>query len=483
MTESVFTLKRAGKEFVLQAEEGDDKHTIPEDCVIDIFPPYSHHSSHQLVFAKIAEKPAEEKIEKRTSFGILAVTNLPEDVLARFAARSQWFLPSLMNDNQDDGHPNIHVIISGKSGGELAKDVYNALLKPYFDAFGLKDNTDYQAHETTSTESITNLAKDVFLPRAQAGLSQSIVLLSGDGGIVDLVNGLLSSGPPSEKYVKPMLAVLPMGTGNSLAHSTGVASDRTLGMSSIARGRPRSLPLYKAQLSSKSYQVSGTQAAQDSEAFEPITSTADKPLIVFGAVVFSYGLHASLVGDSDTPEYRKHGNERFQMAAANLLFPLDHGSPHAYHAKLSIRAVGSQDWQEVPREAHAYILATFNSNMEATFRISPASQPLDGHFRLIHFGTLEGGGNAIMDIMKAAYDGGKHVNDERVSYEDIEALKVDFDVEDDEQDDQWRRVCIDGKIFVVAKKGFVVVEKQAMSVVDFVTTNGETVVDDDDVEA
>lgn len=478
MSKTVFTVKRVEQDFVLEAEEGHEKHTISEDCVIDVFPPYSHHSTHQIVFAKVTAEPAEEKIEKRTSLCILPVTNLPEDVLERFAARSQWFLPSLMNDNEGESRPNIHVIISGKSGGELAKTVYDSLLKPYLDAFGLKDGTDYQAYETTSTESITELAKDVLLPRAQAGISQSVILLSGDGGIVDLVNGLLHDGPPSESYIKPKLAVLPMGTGNSLAHSTGVASDRTLGMAAVARGSPRSLPLYKAQLSSKSYQLSGTQASQDPEAFDTITPTDHNVLIVFGAVVFSYGLHASLVGDSDTPEYRKHGNERFQMAAANLLFPPNNASPHAYRAKLSIRFAGSDSWREVPRAAHAYILATFNSNMEATFKISPSSKPLDGHFRLVHFGTLEGGGNAIMDIMKAAYDGGKHVDDERVSYEDIEALKIDFDVDDDEKDDQWRRVCVDGKIFVVARKGNVVVQKEEMSVVDFVMMGGELIEDD-----
>lgn len=469
MTSSqVFSLKHVGQTFVLEAGEGDEKKTISEQCVIDIFPPYSHQSHHQLVYASIVNEPEEEKIEKRTSLGVFAVTNVPEDDLARYSARSQWFLPSLMNDSQEDKHANMHIIISAKSGGELAKHVYDYLLKPYLDAFGLKENTDYQAHETTSAEFITEFTKNTILPRAQAGIDQAIILLSGDGGVVDLINGLLSEGPPSDRYVKPNLALLPMGTGNSLAHSSGVASDRTLGMSSIARGTPRPLPLYRAQLSSGSHQISGTEVVRDSEALKEGVSADQDSLLVFGAVVFSYGFHASLVGDSDTPEYRKHGAERFQMAAFKLLFPDDKSPPHAYRAKLSIRPANSDSWREIPRETHSYILATFNSKMEATFTISPSSKPLDGHFRLIHFN--EGGGEAIMDIMKAAYDGGKHVGSERVDYEDIEALKIDFDVDDDEEEEKWRRVCLDGKIFVVARKGSVVVEKEAMSVVNFVTT-------------
>lgn len=455
-------------EDTLQATElsGDFSLHIPLDCIVDVFSPYAHHEYHQVAYVTISDSPADFKIEMRTSLQVIAVPTLPADVISRYTAESQWFLRALLDNKHD--HANLHVIISGKSGGELARTVYDALLAPYLASLGLREGKEYVMHETTSASFISDLAKGTFLPRAQAGVAQSVILLSGDGGIVDLINGLLSSGVRSEQYVQPELAVLPMGTGNALAHSTGVTSDRTLGMSTLARGRPKPLPLFKAHFSPGSRPVEHGKAVEDANKSTAVASVENGSPIVFGAVVFSYGLHASLVGDSDTPEYRKHGAKRFAMAAEDLLHPPHDAPPHAYHARVSTRDA-KHDWKAVDRETQAYVLATFASKLEAGFTISPASTPLDGKLRLIHFGPLEGGGDALMDIMMAAYGGGKHVEDERVSYEEIEALKIDFDVEDDEEEERWRRVCVDGKIFVVPRKGHVIVEKETGTVLDLVT--------------
>ena len=169
----------------------------------------------------------------------------------------------------------------------------------------------------------------------------------------------------------------------------------------------------------------------------------------YGAVVCSWGLHAGLVADSDTTEFRKHGAERFQMAAKEALFPSDGSPPHPYKGKLSIRRPGANDFEVVPRETHGYVLATFCSQLEAGFTISPASKPLDGKLRLVHFGHMSG--QEAMDLMGKAYAGGGHVEDNRVGYDEIEALRIEFD----EEDGRWRRVCIDGKIIRVEEGGWV----------------------------
>jgi len=467
MSKTRYSLEWASEDVFVGTEiDGDSQLNIPPDCIVDVFPPYAHHDYHQVAYVTISDSPADAKIETRTSLEVIAVPTLPSDVIERYAAESQWFLPALLDNKHD--HANLHVIISGKSGGELARTVYDALLAPYFAALGLKEGEEYVVHETTSASFISDLATGTFLPRAQTGIPQSIVLLSGDGGIVDLINGLLSSGDRAEKYVRPELAVLPLGTGNALAHSTGVTADRTLGMSTLARGRPKPLPLFKAHFSPGSRPVEHGEAVTEPEKSTAVASVENDSPVVFGAVVLSYGLHASLVGDSDTPEYRKHGAKRFAMAAEDLLHPPNNAPPHAYQAKVSTRD-SKHEWKTVDRSTQAYVLATFASKLEAGFTISPASRPLDGKLRLIHFGPLEGGGDAIMEIMMAAYGGGKHVDDERVSYEEIEALKIDFDVENDEEEERWRRVCVDGKIFVVPRRGHVVVEKETDTVLDLVT--------------
>jgi hypothetical protein len=70
-----------------------------------------------------------------------------------------------------------------------------------------------------------------------------------------------------------------------------------------------------------------------------------------------------------------------------------------------------------------------------------------------------------MEIMGKAYDGGKHISDERVGYEEIDGLRIDFD----EEDSRWRRICLDGKIIRVEKGGWVEVQGDAGGVVDLVS--------------
>lgn len=112
------------------------------------------------------------------------------------------------------------------------------------------------------------------------------------------------------------------------------------------------------------------------------------------------------------------------------------------------------------RRFHAYILCTLVSNLEKTFRISPESKPLDGKMRVIHFDSSDG--NEIMDIMKDAYDGGKHVerNDGVVAYDQIESMRIDFlDAAEKGDEGKWLRVCIDGLIVRVEEGGWMKVKK------------------------
>jgi diacylglycerol kinase family enzyme len=164
-------------------------------------------------------------------------------------------------------------------------------------------------------------------------------------------------------------------------------------------------------------------------------------------VVCSWGLHASLVAMSDTAEYRKHGLERFKMAAEQVL-----KESHQYQGKISIRTK-DDGWQELPGTKHAYVLAVLVANLEEHFNISPATKPVDGSLRLVHIGpeTAE----EIMRLLGLAYQGGKHVDDPKVTYAEIEEMRVDFE----EEDDLWRRICVDGKIVVVEKGGWFKVKK------------------------
>jgi diacylglycerol kinase family enzyme len=177
---------------------------------------------------------------------------------------------------------------------------------------------------------------------------------------------------------------------------------------------------------------------------------------LYGAIVASYGLHASLIADSDTPEYRKLGAKRFGMAAEELL-----KEAHPYRAKVVLRkrvtdTNGTETvvGERVERETHGYVLATLISNLEQNFCISPKSEPFDGKLRVVHFGAEPK--EKVMAIMGAAYRGGRHVEEfaDVLGYEEVVGLRIVFG----EKEEKWRRVCVDGLIVVVEEGGWVDVE-------------------------
>lgn len=182
---------------------------------------------------------------------------------------------------------------------------------------------------------------------------------------------------------------------------------------------------------------------------------------LYGAIVASYGLHSSLVADSDTVEYRKHGDKRFGLVANDLLSPKDGAPPHAYRAKVTLLR-GSNRKELIPREEHGYILATLVSNLEKTFTISPKSKPLDGKLRIVHFGSTSG--TQTMEVMKRAYQNGSHIGMKwaaeggggEVGYEEVDGMRIDFHEEG--EDWKWRRCCIDGLVVGIEERGWMEVE-------------------------
>jgi diacylglycerol kinase family enzyme len=203
----------------------------------------------------------------------------------------------------------------------------------------------------------------------------------------------------------------------------------------LLHGIPKPLPIFFAKFS-----PGARLLTNEGQTENPLTNST-----LFGAVVASYGFHATLVADSDTTEYRKHGDKRFGLVAKDLLFPEDGTKPHAYKAQIMLKG-GSP----VDRKEHGYVLASLVSNLEKTFTISPAGKPLDGRLRVVHFGALDGQGT--MEVMKAAYADGKHVEMDDVGYEDVEGLRIDFEEEGESW--KWRRCCVDGLIVGVEEGGW-----------------------------
>ncbi|GAB7348902.1 hypothetical protein MBLNU459_g7594t1 [Dothideomycetes sp. NU459] len=404
-------------------------------------------TTEQLLFV---DSSSDESPQKSPLVKSLKVQGLPEPFLKQFCR----------SPHVDEGR-QIHVVVSVASGARLAQHYYDYSLSGLLDQLNSNQRPSHQVHYTQSEDTITELTKTTFMPLADEGQKLWIILLSGDGGVVDVVNAMLSRGGFSENYSKPRLSVLPLGTGNALANSLKTMGDNTMGLAAMTRGQLGSLPLFRATFSPRARLLSN-EARQENELHHSLSTGTST---FWGAVVCSWGMHASLVADSDTAEYRQHGAARFQLAAKAALFPDDGSPPHPYSGRVSVLRkipgdAGVPTWDALDREQHAYVLATFVSNLEQKFMISPASTPLDAKLRLLHFGPMPG--DEVMKIMMAAYDDGKHVQDPRVSYEEIEGLRIHFD----EDDPNWRRVCIDGKIIRVEKGGYIEVTKETTDVLD-----------------
>ncbi|KAH7328277.1 ATP-NAD kinase-like domain-containing protein [Stachybotrys elegans] len=359
----------------------------------------------------------------------------------------------------------VHAVVSTNSGLRQALPFWESVLQPLWSLVSgepAPDAPSYHLLVTESAQDVPRLAQQLWVDETGAATkttpSRTVVLLTGDGGVVDLLNG--SKDFPAD--ASPIrLAILPMGTGNALFHSMHIplyssssASPLVLGLRTLFSGTPAPLPIFRADFSPGSSIVSFTEktaaaAAGDGGGAQPELTKQEKHVShLHGAIVASYGFHSSLVYESDTPEYRVHGDKRFRMVAEDLL-----RDPHAYAARISFTPPGAQEPVPIPGDKHGYMLVAGVSNMERTFTISPDSKPLDGKLRLVHFGPMDDG-KQIMDIMMAAYADGKHVHMDSVTYKEVQEVKVEMA----EQDARWRNVCIDGTIVEVPQSGHMTVK-------------------------
>lgn len=372
------------------------------------------------------------------------------------------------------GDRETHIILSQGSGHQKASDFFSSVVSPILTAlYGPEAFQTFHTHVTQSATSILDLVDNVLFPEANgtrntdtndnlmpeqhAGKPLRIILASGDGGVVDLVNGLLKE-KASKGYIAPQVVLLPLGTANALYHSinAGSGTENTWGLHALSSTVSKPLPVFTATFS-----PGARLLVDEARAEEELARDGKGNGVLHGAVVCSWGMHASLVADSDTAEYRKFGIDRFKMAAKEALYPSDGSAPHPYKARVSF--LKGDKWTALEEKEHMYVLATLVSNLESPFCISPSSKPLDNSLHLVHFGPTSG--NEAMRIMGLAYQGGKHVDDPAVRYEAIDGLRIEFQ---GDEDGRWRRVCVDGKIVRVEGEGWVEIRKEERRVLDVV---------------
>jgi diacylglycerol kinase family enzyme len=508
------------------SQHSGDQHMSTEQI---IFVAPSDIDSSDFIVAGLAES---DSPEAPYHLYLLRCPAVPGELIDRFSVVGGF--PDYLKKTQ------VHVIVSTKSGTGLARECWDTVVQPltaiverstkkspcadssatespdpgHGDSNGAKTTEalgGFKVLITDSQHSVRQFARERWGDSMSSDSPETIILLSGDGGIVDLLNGADEAAP---KACRPKIAILPLGTGNALFHSLHKPlysekgpSPLVAGLRTLFRGRPAPLPVFRANFSPGSTLVSYSEAianGDDSVAKgegENDPKTKDKNTTegengaklqrqdtrvdhLLGAIVASYGFHASIVWESDTPEYRKHGEKRFGMVAKELV-----EQAHAYAARVEIQRLypglnsSTSGYETLPREEFGYVLASMVSNLEKSFTISPASKPLDGKLRLVHFGPVSGA--KTMEIMAAAYRDGAHVGmtweDETggkgherrrdgVGYSEVAGIRVTVL----EKDARWRKVCIDGTIVEVPQDGWMTVETVEGSFFDVVVDPSAT---------
>ena len=98
----------------------------------------------------------------------------------------------------------LFVLTSTLSGTGLAPEFFDKILEPLFRKIGLSE-TDYRVVQTKNAESVKDFAQSELLVQANKGKKQSVLMLSGDGGMVDTINGLLGMGDRSRYCISWIL--------------------------------------------------------------------------------------------------------------------------------------------------------------------------------------------------------------------------------------------------------------------------------------
>lgn len=339
----------------------------------------------------------------------------------------------------------LAVIESTKAGRHsLYSSFYKAILKPLFSALGIR----HSYLQTTSASSLQEYAAAADLSRPSAKLLY--LFLSGDTSIFEFVNCLFprvqDAGFTGSSAPEIIVLPFPHGTGNALCNSLKLFNDIE-SIKALFRLRPRHLPLYQLQSHTKL------------ESKNPSLAKFSQEKSIFFLVVASWCLHSTLVFESDKPEMRaKYGSERFRIAAMKIL----EKNP-VFKAKITIQPDGeslsynddSRSWSSfTPKTTSleqvidlSYFLLAAVSNFEKTFMISPHSVVAEERLHLLAIPHIPA--DDIMALMNAAYDSGKHIQDNRVYYSPLEkSSSLELSISD-EMDPSLSTICLDGSSWEV----------------------------------
>jgi len=213
------------------ANSGDGaQQQVRLDEVLFTLPAADAHAGSIIVCLK-EHDGAEKQTPPQPPFQLVALRTdgaLPDQLLGDGRGRIDRLPDYLRSSDANE----VHVVVSTASGLGLAAAFWEEVLRLVFalvgEALGEEDKEAARPSDVVVTEdahSVRRFARALGERRRGgdgSAKSATVILLSGDGGVVDMLNGGSSndsSSNDSSSPAAPIVALLPLGTGNALFHS------------------------------------------------------------------------------------------------------------------------------------------------------------------------------------------------------------------------------------------------------------------------
>lgn len=155
-------------------------HTIKDEDIITVVDAQDNNGGFKI----ISLKPAQD--DSSFELRITPAAILPKELLDR------WLFAGLPEYLRED---HLYTLVSTRSGTGLA-DAFSVLLQTILETVGIPASKQTRV-ETKSGDSIKDFVTTTLLPSANHGRKQTVILLTGDGGIVESINAIEQSGKRS----------------------------------------------------------------------------------------------------------------------------------------------------------------------------------------------------------------------------------------------------------------------------------------------
>ena len=130
-------------------------------------------------------------------------------------------------------------MISSKAGTGKGDMFFEKVVRPVLDGVGL-GRDGYQVLQTKDAASVYDFGHERVRQKAVKGVEQTVVLLSGDGGVGDLLNGV--AGVERMRYVFPFVFFIIVYTNGFTAPSSNQPSSSSPSAQATPSTTPSTLP-------------------------------------------------------------------------------------------------------------------------------------------------------------------------------------------------------------------------------------------------